>query len=135
TPFVGRERETAWFTQEVERAMPEVCVWWLYGPAGVGKTTLLEHWLRTARRSNRSAVAWVRGGHDPVEVMAALASQLSSQGTPLPSFERRYQAYARLWKEIEADPTRPRGILSYRQKPSREEGAALRSGLATLSPD
>lgn len=112
--FIGREREQAWFNYELERATPQTVLWWLHGPPGVGKSALLHQWLLRAQSLGRATAVYDAEGLDPITVMAALATQLAAQGSPLQRFEQHYQIYADLWATIRTDPEAPCGLLAHR---------------------
>lgn len=91
--FLGRAEELRFFHQQVlspdEPAVHLVSVW---GPAGVGTSTLLARWREDASTAPfkqwcLTAFADGRVG-SPLRVMTAYAAQLRAAGTPLVAFEQ-----------------------------------------------
>lgn len=55
--FVGREAELALFRQALLADEPDFALLYIYGPGGVGKTTLLHEYLRMATKVGRTVVS------------------------------------------------------------------------------
>lgn len=129
--FIGRERELAWFGYELERASPQTVLWWVHGPAGVGKSALLHRWLLRAQSLGRATGIADGESLDPIAAMTVLAAQLASQGRPLEAFEQHLTAYTSLWSAISADPEAPRGQLA---RHPAAAGTPLTRAQAELEP-
>lgn len=72
------------------------------GQAGVGKSTLVRQLETAAGAAGAGAVYADESTADPVEPMEAIALQLSRQGLPLKTFDRRLAEYRRLRHEAAA---------------------------------
>jgi hypothetical protein len=56
TRFVGREGELDLFRSAIASAQPPFAVLYVYGPGGIGKTTLVQEWMRLGRDAGRPVV-------------------------------------------------------------------------------
>ena len=83
--FVGRVAERAAFEQLLRRPGAGR-VWYVHGPGGVGKTSLLREYVRLAERTGRR-LAWVDArdaSRDPAHLAGGAAALLGDHGTPTP---------------------------------------------------
>lgn len=87
--FVGRAAELEIFAEHLVTGGPEhtPAVLWVYGPGGVGKSSLLAAYARRARAAGRR-VAEIAGGADPAAVRAALVDALGFAGPGLTRADR-----------------------------------------------
>lgn len=94
--FVGRERELQLFDDNLAADPAEDTRWFLvhlHGPAGVGKSSLVQRWMRSVE-GRGGLVAYVdRGAGDVVDALAAVSEQFSAQGRPLKNFGKELAAY------------------------------------------
>ncbi|MEU9896363.1 tetratricopeptide repeat protein [Streptomyces phaeochromogenes] len=94
--FVGRERELLLFDKNLSVDLAEDARWFLvhlHGPAGVGKTSLVQRWM-SAVEGRGGLVAYVdQGPGDVVDALAAVSEQLSTHGKPLKDFGKQLAAY------------------------------------------
>ncbi len=95
--FIGRLNERRFFREHILKPeTPTENVIWLWGQAGVGKSTLLARLREEARTfATRQAILTTlvdAGSMTPLEMMDSIASQLRLAGSPLVIFE---QALAR----------------------------------------
>lgn len=92
-PFVGRAAERQIFRQQIlEPEAPATHLLGVWGPAGIGVSTLLAQWRADARSApfqDRCVVA-TADGHlgSPLRVMTTYATQLRAEGLPLVAFEQ-----------------------------------------------
>ncbi|NPA90436.1 MAG: tetratricopeptide repeat protein [Chloroflexi bacterium] len=111
--FVGRETHIQRFLEHLRLPVDDPrrrFVLNVYGPAGVGKTWLLQRMQRLAAEEG-VLTAWTDESEGDIpSVMAALADQLAAQGRPLKSFRERYRLYRQQRKELEEDPEAPAGL-------------------------
>ncbi len=113
--FVGRAHEVALFTENLRLPANDSrkkYVLSITGQAGSGKTTLLQR-LKDFAAEQDSYVAYVEVADiDPIEAMSRVADQLGSQGKHLRNFTRKLEAYQKKTRELESDPSAPRGLLA-----------------------
>src|SRR5262245_4934074 len=75
--FVGREAELELFRSALLAAQPPFVVLHLYGPGGVGKTTLLREYARVAAESSRPVILLDGRNIDPSPTGFLLALRLA----------------------------------------------------------
>ncbi len=111
--FVGREEHIHRFLENLHLPLDDPrrrFVLNVYGPAGVGKTWLLQRLRRLATEAGH-LTAWTDEGEPDVPaVMGAFAAQLATQGHTLKSFNDTYRLYRQQRKELENDPEAPAGL-------------------------
>ncbi len=114
--FVGREEHIQRFLENLRLPLDDPrrrFIFNIYGPAGVGKTWLLQHLRRLAVGAGYLTGWTDEGEPDVPAVMGAFAAQLASQGHPLKSFSETYRLYRQQRKELESDPEAPEGLAVF----------------------
>src|SRR5689334_10480654 len=86
--FVGRQQELARFVDALHAAQPAFWVLHVYGPGGIGKSTLLAEFRRLAREAGCPAV--LLDGRNVAPTPAGFRAALAEAGFSLePAPERR----------------------------------------------
>ncbi|MGD8466547.1 MAG: hypothetical protein PVI09_22055, partial [Anaerolineae bacterium] len=107
--LVGRQPEQLTFRRSLESNAPNFLIFWIDGPAGIGKTTLVARYRAIARELG--ALSALTGGVGPVvqpeqailRAMAQLANELGGASTALTDFAERYNAYQAAREQVAAD--------------------------------
>ncbi len=111
--FVGREEPLSRFRENLHLPVDDPrrrFVWNIHGPAGVGKTWLLDR-MRHIAEEEGAYTAWSDEAQGDVpSVLGELADRLAQQGVTLKTFQERYRTYRQQRKELEADPEAPQGL-------------------------
>ena len=92
--FVGRASELAMFDSALSAAEPPFSVLYVYGPGGVGKTTLLQEFIRLARQNKRAVIS-VDSRHLEASPSGLLATLSQTLGTD----EQSMTAVTAAWPE------------------------------------
>lgn len=87
TRFVGRKTELELFHSVISAAEPSFSVLHVYGPGGIGKTTLVREWARIAREAGRPVVRLDMRNLEPAPdiFLAALGQALGDGGAASPT--------------------------------------------------
>jgi tetratricopeptide (TPR) repeat protein len=116
--LVGRRYEQEQFRLNYLYEVPQVLLYVLQGPAGIGKTALLTRFRRIAEEHrgltavvDRSQLTLPRE-FAIVQAMELLADQLAAAGTPLTSYREVYREYLHTVDTIDADSTAPARVWS-----------------------
>ena len=111
--FVGRSAPIRQFMDNLHLPLEDPrrrFVFDVYGPAGVGKTWLLQR-LRRLVEEGGALTAWTdEAQQDVPAVMGIFAAQLAEAGVSLKNFQERYRVYRQKRNELEADPEAPTGL-------------------------
>ncbi|GAA5040223.1 tetratricopeptide repeat protein [Streptomyces siamensis] len=124
--FVARRGELDRFAENLALAPDDPQKRFLvhvHGPAGVGKTTLVEQFRHRAQQQDTLIALTDETSVTVLEVMQAISRQCSEQGVPLKSFDKLAAAYweGRLKVEAGASPESP--------EPSAGSRAAAQVGI------
>lgn len=124
--FVGRRAELELFAAALSASEPPFTVLHLYGPGGVGKTTLLQGFAKVATAAGACAVPLDARHYEPspAGLLGGLrhALDLPEDGSPIEALAQRgqavllvdtYEAAAAVddWVRDELLPTLPAGVL------------------------
>ena len=105
--FVGRGAELALFCNNLDDAADlRSPLFSVHGAGGMGKTFLLGRLSEAARERGWLTAMAGDSVYEVVEVMAAIAAQLERQGAKLGHFTKRYDAYDKRRRAVEAGGAR-----------------------------
>jgi AcrR family transcriptional regulator len=92
--FIGRQAEVEAFRAALVADQPPFVVWHVYGPGGVGKTTLIQEFTRVADEVGSSAVVIDGRNIQPTATgfLAALSQRLGMRGVDLEEVIARWPA-------------------------------------------
>jgi tetratricopeptide (TPR) repeat protein len=111
--FVGRRYEQEQFRLNYLYEVPQVLLFVLQGPPGIGKTALLARYREIAEEHRALTAVVDRGiltlpGEFAIlQTMEILADQLAAAGTPLTTYREVSLDYQRAIRAIDADSTAP----------------------------
>src|SRR2546427_11733082 len=89
-PFVGREEELQFLWNEYDQMLhAQYRSVWIEAPAGMGKTTLVEEFLR--RINNESLKPWIVHAHLRERSSSSLASFVEALGATLQALSEKQQ--------------------------------------------
>lgn len=114
--FVGRRHELEQFRLNFLYGVPQALLFVVRGPGGIGKSALLDEYAAIA--TEHGFVTACASGTDlnvPGEVavlqlMVALAKQLSAAGVPLTTFDEVLREYTAAYRTIVGDPEAPGSV-------------------------
>ena len=110
--FVGREHELDALIKEISLARPRYLIFYIMGQGGVGKTTLLNRFRKTAQDAGFLLTDSDEQQRDVPTVLGRFARQLAAQGHSLKCFHERYKLFRQKMDEIENDPQAPQGLAA-----------------------
>ncbi len=115
--FIGREQERAVFRRNFAYTMPEYLLFVIYGPAGIGKSTLLTQYREIAEEYKALTVvvdanqATAIQEQTILKAMVYIARQCARAQLPLIDFEERYAQYVTCMQAIADDAETPAGVF------------------------
>ncbi len=115
--LVGRQREREVFRLNFIYDVPEYLIFSVSGPAGIGKSALLHHYVAIVVEHGATTVfvdAALRAASSDetlLATMAHMARQLAAGNTSLTTFDERYERYNELVHMMLNDPTAPCGVF------------------------
>jgi tetratricopeptide (TPR) repeat protein len=96
--FTGRVHELRLFKENLTADPNDAThrfLFQVHGPAGVGKTSLLQQWMSFVQEHG-GLVAYIDDGPgDGVDVLATISEQMAAQGSPLKEFDKQLATYRR----------------------------------------
>ncbi|WP_328582681.1 tetratricopeptide repeat protein [Streptomyces sp. NBC_00370] len=128
--FVGRRSELALFRANFDTQPEDLehrFVFHVHGNAGVGKTTLVREFVRTARERQALTATVDESVNSVPEVLEALADQFARLGHPLKALDRALATYRRRRDEASAA-----SLAQPEQGPTAGSLAVAQAGLVGL---
>lgn len=117
TLFVGRAREQELFRFNFLYKIPAYLIFAIHGPAGVGKTVLMQQ-LRAIAEEHEAVTVRVDAAQAAatrqetiLQTLLAIARQFAAAGTPLTAFEERYAEYLAARQIVAGDFAAPDGVF------------------------
>ena len=133
-PFVGRGEQLVRFEKALDTDRPPFLILAISGPAGVGKTSLLE---QLALIADDHAVLAARADATQTNIPTLLmhfAGQFAEAGHPFNNFDASYERYTELKQQVETDPDAPQDLLNFAlQSTTRITKRSLRRSTASGS--
>ena len=132
-PFIGRQQEQKIFRLNFIYQLPEYLIFAIYGPTGVGKSTLLNRYRGIAQAHGATSVlvnaeqAATTHQQTILYAMTAISRQMAQANTLLTTFEERYRQYTETLQTMVEDHETPAGVfdlLSGIAKPAEAEAQA-----------
>jgi tetratricopeptide (TPR) repeat protein len=84
----------------------------VHGPSGVGKTFLLQEYVRVASESGTFHAFASQQQTNVLSVMKCIADRIKEQGGSLEEFDERYDQYTTFRQQLEDDPNAPPDLHS-----------------------
>lgn len=126
--FVGRGDQLESFRHNLDFAAGDdrrKFVFSVYGQGGVGKSTLLKQFSKTAEDAGAVCAYTDESEASVPEVLGRLAEQMEHKGHRLSRFSERYRHFRQKKQELETDPEAPQGFSAFIGKTMVKAGVKL----------
>ncbi|MBN1486096.1 MAG: tetratricopeptide repeat protein [Anaerolineae bacterium] len=136
--FVDREYEYERFRLNFVYQVPQNVVFGLYGPDGIGKSTLMRRFC-TIAKEHGALTTWVNFEQATaiqeqtlLQIMVHISRQMTKAGTPLTEFDTYYAQYAACMQAITKDPDTPSGVFDMLEGNNHSEESQSKAWTAYL---